>query len=434
MQVPQLRKATNDLLARTKDDQWVPTLFIIVFTLAFAICLAIVAFRSLSTTEALLFSLLMTLFSTIASWLASRRYSDFSFNANLRTFGLKAAEKVSNLSNELDRLAVFLQSSNPAEDDESALVTHELRTEAAIHIINTLKSVNDKSLSDWQGVIGDEINAQRQQQKQREEELEELLERFESISNSQLETQKTSQERSTSALRTELDSLKREIRILMSQIGGVSARRPISASPKTREMEMSCHECGNPLQYTQKCKKKNSKLVKCHKCGTCYVSSFDGTQLQVFKRQEVAETIECPTCRNSLKIELDNAPSGRPYVRNCPVCNHGVHVSRGVRGILIRAIRAVTSDRSETQELPPEFVEKVKRLMPPQPWPPNTTESIARANEIDVQMMRLAVRRLIVSGDFYAQIDGKLFTPIADNATSSADGRNGGLLATEHEG
>lgn len=54
--------------------------------------------------ESILLSLFLTLLSVAASWIASRYYADYPFNKNLRTFALKAAEKVNNLALELDRL------------------------------------------------------------------------------------------------------------------------------------------------------------------------------------------------------------------------------------------------------------------------------------------------------------------------------------------
>lgn len=84
--------------------------------------------------------------------------------ANLRTYALKAAEKVNNLSNELNLLSVYLQQELDSADYDSTdeeLLAKEERLESAIHIINTLKSVNDTALSDWEGVIGDELDQQR---------------------------------------------------------------------------------------------------------------------------------------------------------------------------------------------------------------------------------------------------------------------------------
>ena len=83
-------------------------------------------------------------------------------------FALKAAEKVDNLSQELDRLTAYLQQEltdaaggAPQAATPEALRLKDARIESAIHIIGTLKSVNDRSLSDWQGVIGDELDTRQ---------------------------------------------------------------------------------------------------------------------------------------------------------------------------------------------------------------------------------------------------------------------------------
>ncbi len=97
---------------------------------------------------------------------------------NLRTYALKAAEKVTNLSNELSRLSTYLQQELDYTDyrnTEEKLQAKEERLESAIHLLSTLKSVNDTSLSDWQGVIGDELAVQREETKEREQELRAML-------------------------------------------------------------------------------------------------------------------------------------------------------------------------------------------------------------------------------------------------------------------
>ena len=51
--------------------------------------------------EALLLSLILTIISILGSWIVSSFYSEYTFSKSLRTFALKASEKVNNLSNEL---------------------------------------------------------------------------------------------------------------------------------------------------------------------------------------------------------------------------------------------------------------------------------------------------------------------------------------------
>src|SRR5271157_3136362 len=84
------------------------------------ICLIVIVTATLSSRESLLLSLVLTIVSMLGSWLASRFYAETSFNENLRTFALKAAEKVDNLSKELDRLAVYLQQELDDDDYKNA--------------------------------------------------------------------------------------------------------------------------------------------------------------------------------------------------------------------------------------------------------------------------------------------------------------------------
>jgi hypothetical protein len=100
------------------------------------ICLVVIVAAQLNPRESLLLSLVLTIVSMLGSWLASRFYAEISFNENLRTFALKASEKVDNLSKELDRLALYLQQELDDDDYKNAvenLMAKEYRIEAAIH-------------------------------------------------------------------------------------------------------------------------------------------------------------------------------------------------------------------------------------------------------------------------------------------------------------
>jgi sensor c-di-GMP phosphodiesterase-like protein len=192
-----------------------------------AVCVADIGFRHPTQEEALLLSVLLTVASMLGTWVASRFYAEQSFNENLRTFALKAAEKVDNLSNEFDRLSTYLQEEldethyNSSADE---LLAKEIRMEGAIHIITTLKSVNDGSLSDWQGIIGKELDERREEQVEREIELKELVERVEALYRSRAAD--VSGRQAQAAINAEMDTIRSEIRRLASQVGGVSVRAP----------------------------------------------------------------------------------------------------------------------------------------------------------------------------------------------------------------
>lgn len=123
-----------------------------------------------TATESLLFAFILTICTTIASLLITQYYAEKSSRRELRTFAKKAAEKVTNLSKQMDMLAVALQQELDDSDYESpkeALQAREMTIESTVRMLNTLKSVNDGSLSDWQGVIGQEITAQKQEREKR---------------------------------------------------------------------------------------------------------------------------------------------------------------------------------------------------------------------------------------------------------------------------
>src|SRR4051794_17024159 len=94
--------------------------------------------QSPTANESLLLSLFMTLLSVLASWIVSRFYAKASYEDNLKVFALKAAEKVTNLSTQLDRLSAFLQKAIDEDDFNSPteeLLAKSIRFEDAIHLI-----------------------------------------------------------------------------------------------------------------------------------------------------------------------------------------------------------------------------------------------------------------------------------------------------------
>ena len=196
-------------------------IYILIGTLiiGISICIWAIFAGSLTDRESLLMSIVLTIISALGSWVTAHYYAEYSSNKNLRVFALKAAEKVTNLSNELDRLSIFLQ--QELENDEydapnQALLARDSRIEGAIHIINTLKSVNDKSLSDWQGVIGDEIIARQEKQEEREEEIRQIIERLTNVYEADLANSVYVQKDNNDSLRNELEDIKSEVRLMQN--------------------------------------------------------------------------------------------------------------------------------------------------------------------------------------------------------------------------
>ena len=108
--------------------------------------------------EALLLSILLTFFSIGAGWLISHTfYQDDrrkqiqavrkEYEDNLEVYAVKASEKVINLSNQLARVIDYLGNDvgNSATTDQTLALVKE-RSGAAVHMLGTLKSMNDTSL------------------------------------------------------------------------------------------------------------------------------------------------------------------------------------------------------------------------------------------------------------------------------------------------
>src|SRR3989338_2281542 len=211
------------------ENLWITGVVVVLILAVVVICLWRITSSAPTANEVLLLGVLLTISSMAASWIASRYYSEVSFNKNLRVFALKAAEKVTNLSNQLDRLILFLQQdAREGEFDTlgEALLAKNLRIESAIHAVSTLKSMNDTSLSDWQGVIGEELTAQREVQEEREEVLLDLVERLESLATNQSATLPSRKEDSgNDDIREQIDSLRNEVHILGAQVTGVPITR-----------------------------------------------------------------------------------------------------------------------------------------------------------------------------------------------------------------
>lgn len=90
------------------------------FVAGTVVCIYVIYEHALTEREAAMFGVLLTILSTLASWIITDLYGSSQYRraitevreeyrGNLRTYALKAAEKVNNLSNELGRLSGYLE-------------------------------------------------------------------------------------------------------------------------------------------------------------------------------------------------------------------------------------------------------------------------------------------------------------------------------------
>ncbi len=280
-----------------------------------------------------------------------------------------------------------------------------MRFEGAIHIINTLKSVNDRSLSDWQGVIGEEISAQREVQEEREETLRDLLDRLDSLQHATLNPPPPHHDQEREHLFAEVAAIRSEVRLLAAQVSGVPVIPP--RVPKKRDVQKPCPNCGNLLQYRQKSKAKNVRGVECTKCGGRFCSREADGEFILGQRVLVDEEVTCPSCGQRTAVKVDPVPGSVSDVP-CNHCKTILRISRSHTGIRCKLPRQVTTT-SAPAPLGEEFVKKVADLMGPQPWEKGQAAIVAGSLEVSPRLVGRATQELIRRGIFKPQIDGKLY-------------------------
>ena len=388
--------------------------------------------KGLTSRENAFLSLILTIFSILATWLVSHFYSEFQrrkaveevqdlSQANLLTYARKAAEKVNNLSNELNRLAIYLRQELDDQDYESpekALRSREERLESAVHIIATLKSVNDTALSDWRGVIGDELEQQQEEQLEREEQLRELITMMETLVQGQQQNFAGGLE-TTDAIRSELASIKVDFHRVLSQLAGTALPKRAPRKPTSHPVEIVCPACAETLRYRQRARDNSIKGVKCPHCDQKLVSLYtQGSGFRLELREMKEEQLTCPKCSGDVIILLDNF-RGSTGQTQCRSCGLPVRAHRATEGIRVLGSVPIQKPQGDPR-LTEEIIQKVREQLPEQPWPTGTHRKIAESLHLPANLVTKAVQKLIRRGECYIQIEGKVYVP-RDKATHEAD-------------
>ncbi len=378
----------------------------------------------LSNTETGLLSTILTMLSVIAAWVVSHLYAasahekaieevKSAHQENLQTYALKAAEKVNNLSDQLNKLAVYIKEEIENSDYdtvEETLRAREERLHSAIHMIAMLKSVNDTSLSDWQGVIGDELNEQREERQERETEFREIAARLETLWESKSIDKTLGNEFSR-----QLGDIKSDVSHLMLEMTGSSIKIAKPRKKNRRLVESSCASCDGDISYTQLAKTNSHKVVKCQSCNTQYVSRFsmNDSDFILEPRAELEENCQCPECLVMSAFELDNFPNARK-VAICNHCSSKFRVARARNGDI-----KIDSYRVSAKSLSQNFLDEVISLLPPQPWPKDTHKAVALKLKCTPSKVSKATKILIQQGLYKSQVDGKLYEPLEVGAESN---------------
>ncbi len=388
----------------------------------------VLATGPLTSKEAGLLSIILFVCSVAVTWVVAHVYGESAHRRaieevkelhkeNLRTYAHKAAEKVNNLSNQLNMLSVYLQQELDATDygssDEELLVNEE-RMAAAIQITNMLKSINDTALSDWQGVIGEELDQQRKQKEEREEDIRKLLQRFESIWESERASHLNKQE-DAGAIRSEIVSLREQIKALLTTVVGGSIAVPRKPKSSRHMVEGKCPTCGAELSYRQRARVGIPKGLTCAACKSKLMSRYDEVEGFVLEpRRLTAEDCLCPKCGTHTSVALDPL-IGSSTNAECKTCKIQFHVARAKAGV-----RVSLPPLPESFELSEDIIDSVQKALPEQPWPKHTSKNVAATLGLPHEVVHKAVQELIRRGVFKAQIDGQLYEPV------SPDGSNAG--------
>ncbi len=338
-----------------------------------AYCVHALGTGSLTPRENGLMSIVLTGLSILASWVVSEMYSQSQHKAaieevevahqkNLRTYALKAAEKVTNLSSELNRLATYLQQELDYTEYRSAeeeLQAKEERLESAIHLIGTLKSVNDTSLSDWQGVISDEIEEQREETREKEQAMQAVLMEYEH-QLARLNAPARPESHRTDETRAEIEALRRDIQLAVTAISGVSLpfHRPFKKRPV---IELPCPSCAKLVKFKSGTSPKSIKGLRCAECDTKLVARFDdnkGAYLGI--RIPVDERYTCPQCGTQGAASLDPVPGGVGS-STCNQCGQGLTFTRTTDGV---RVRQSSNPISLPEPITNEVIEQVRARLP----------------------------------------------------------------------
>lgn len=372
------------------------------------------AFVDLTPRETLLLGIFQTIFSLGAGWAITHAYAEDSLSSaiaeveevyqkNLKTYALKAAEKVENLSMQLVGLAAYLndeleENSYRSADDE--LAAKEERMYSAVHLISVLKSVNDTSLSDWRGVIGAELDRRQEAAEEREEEFERILEQLNSLNVVEVSPDSATSQQGIDIVE-EVRAVRDEVRRMARTIGiPVAATRKQSRWPAKR-FALPCPSCESLLFLTQKAKPGLRKGVVCKDCDASLMLSIDANGNGALAgRRELPERVDCPECSAELELLLDEL-IGATHVLKCGDCEAYIRISRAMTGLRISV---------GPPDLTDKMVENVRHALPLQPWPKGIHREVATSLDLPPNIVQRAIKRLISSGAFMDQYEGVLCT------------------------
>ena len=389
-----------------------------------AICFYMTMEGKLTDRESTMLNVFIAMLSILASWIFTDFYASAQAKAlirdvreehrsNLRTYALKAAEKVNNLSNELNKMAIYLDDELNYTDyrtTEEELMAKEERIESAIHLIRALKSINDTGLSDWEGVIGEELNQQREEKEEKEENLREIVARVEAVIDEK--KSQTIPAEKYGELATEISELERDLRLAVLQLSNSTVPKRVRKKEPKHKIVGNCPVCTSDILYSQRSSERSYKSVNCSGCGTKLISTYTppaGFQLK--RRLDEEVLIACPSCKAQNSGILNNLPGSFVSIK-CSDCGSNFRANRSMDGVETKVLTDLMPMQSSGPKLSEEVIEKVRSHIPPQPWPTGMHHFVAAELGLTSRIVQRATQELIGRGVFLPQINGVLYEPV----------------------
>ncbi|HEV7998839.1 MAG TPA: hypothetical protein VGP63_03090 [Planctomycetaceae bacterium] len=352
--------------------------------------------QSPTAAESLMLGVLISVFSVLAAVVVSHIYYKLgsqsasqeakrSYDETIRTFARKAAEKVFNLSNEFDRLAESLRTAIDEGDEEESnkltlLVLRE-KILSAIHILETLKSMNDTSLSDWRGIIGEDIQLQRQRQLQISEELEEQRELL-----GELESRVTGERREQ--IEQRLQQVERRVHENIAALPFLF--RPPHLKPKKREVQIVCPGCGVQNTVLARSRVGAVKLFQCEGCEHFVDVRFQNeVEFKAEMASEQSMKVACGDCKSEIEFNIPDRLGASVGIA-CAECGSGMTATMSKEGIHYHPHKKTAMTES--------FLNLVLANLPPRPWPQGVHKQIAQRMGVSNSSVSRALTVLIRTG------------------------------------
>ncbi|EJG0622558.1 hypothetical protein [Vibrio parahaemolyticus] len=376
----------------------------------------VLSFEELTTRETSLFSATLAILSMAVSWLITDLYAEKSKQSaleeaktfhqeNLKTYVINASEKVNNISNELSRLTKRLKNTSGSSENFSQDIIEE-RINNVIHVIETLKSVNDTTINDWRGIIGLEIKTfKEKEEEQKAKEIESLLLRIENLEALELSDSET--EQSVMDARLSLDDLLGDT--------GFSLDKQKSLHRVTRQ----CPSCGTMFSYDQHTRSDNYRHLRCPKasCNTFLFSDFRQVtgKIELWEPRLKSHEVSCAICSEINDISVPDCEGGRGN-NKCKCGNVITLKYTKEKELLEHNSTAMPKNEEESCTLSEEMILSVKEKLPPQPWERHVHKAIAVELNLSNSQVRKAIKELMRRGDIYQQIDGVLYQQVEPTA------------------